>query len=207
MDGMTPALSSPSGGGRVVPLRPREDPPGRGFPDLASLGMWIALAPIGMLFLAFVSAYVVRRGLGGDWMPVRLPALLWANTAILLVSSATLELGRRALRRGVADGGWIWATFGLGVAFLTGQVIVWFQLAAAGLDLGTTPYGSFLYLLTGTHAVHLAGGILGLLAAAVWPRDGWKEMSRAGTVRVAAIYWHFMDLLWVGIFLLLVLGR
>jgi cytochrome c oxidase subunit III len=203
---MTPALHSPSGN-RVVPLRQREDPPGGGGSDLASLGMWIALAPIGMLFLAFISAYVVRRGLGGDWMPVRLPALLWANTAILLASSVTLELGRRALRRGAADAGWIWATFGLGVAFLAGQILAWFQLVDGGLDMGSTPYGSFLYLLTGTHAVHLAGGILGLLAAAVWPRDGWKAMSRAGTVHVAAIYWHFMDLLWVGIFLLLVLGR
>ncbi len=196
--------SSPSP--QVVPLRRRRTPV-RTSTDLATLGMWLALGSISMLFLALASAFVVRRGLGGDWIPVQLPALVWANTGVLLLSSLTLELGRRALRRGRTDQGLAWTTLGLGVTFLVGQLVAWNQLTSSGVSVGTTPYGSFFYVLTGTHAVHLAGGILGLLAVALWPQQGWKGVPRAGAAKVAGLYWHFMDILWVGILLLLVLGR
>ena len=176
-------------------------------PSLAALGMWIALVPIAMLFIAFTSAYVVRAGLGGDWVPIRLPALVWINTAVLLASSVTLELGRRGAGRGQPSAGWVWTTLVLGVLFLAGQLAAWFQLIGIGVGLGTTPYGSFFYLLTGTHAVHLLVGIGVLLAAAAWPRQGLGRLSRSGVIGVSAIYWHFMDLLWMGILLLLVLGR
>lgn len=196
--------SSPSP--QVVPLRRRRTPI-RTSTDLATLGMWLAMGSISMLFLALTSAFVVRRGLGGDWIPVQLPVLVWANTGVLLLSSVTLELGRRALRSGRTDGGFAWTTLGLGVTFLVGQMVAWNQLMSSGVSVGTTPYGSFFYVLTGTHAVHLAGGILGLLAVALWPQQGWKGVPRAGAVKVAGLYWHFMDVLWVGILLLFVLGR
>jgi len=169
--------------------------------------MSLALAGISMLFLALTSAFVVRRGLGNDWVPVRLPVLVWANTGVLLLSSVTLELGRRALRNHRTDHGFAWTTLGLGVTFLAGQMMAWKQLMSSGVSVGTTPYGSFFYVLTGTHAVHLAGGILGLLAVALWPQHGWKGISRVGAVKVAGLYWHFMDILWVGILLLFVFGR
>jgi cytochrome c oxidase subunit 3 len=175
--------------------------------ELATLGMWLALGSISMLFLALMSAFVVRRGLGSDWIAVRLPILVWANTGVLLLSSLTLELGRRALRNGRTDHGFAWTTLGLGVTFLVGQVVAWNQLMSHGVSLGTTPYGSFFYVLTGTHAVHLAAGVLGLLAAALWPQQGWKGIPRPGAVKVAGLYWHFMDILWVGILLLFVFGR
>ena len=196
--------SSPSP--QVATLRRRRTPI-RTSTDLATLGMWLALGSISMLFLALTSAFVVRRGLGGDWIPVRLPVLVWANTGVLLLSSVTLELGRRALRSGRTDHGFAWTTLGLGVTFLAGQVVAWNQLMSSGVSVGTTPYGSFFYVLTGTHAVHLAGGILGLLAVALWPQQGWKGVPRTGAVKVAGLYWHFMDILWVGILLLFVLGR
>ena len=191
---------------QVVPLRRRRAPI-RTPTDLATLGMWLALGSISMLFLALTSAFVVRRGLGGDWIPVQLPVLVWANTGVLLLSSVTLELGRRALRSGRTDQGFAWTTLGLGVTFLVGQMVAWNQLMSSGVSVGTTPYGSFFYVLTGTHAVHLAGGILGLLAVALWPQQGWKGVPRAGAVKVAGLFWHFMDILWVGILLLFVLGR
>ena len=198
--------SATSASPRVAPLRRRRTPI-RTSTDLATLGMWLALAPIAMLFLALISAFVVRRGLGNDWVAVQLPALVWANTGVLLLSSVTLELGRRALRSGRTDHGFAWTTLGLGVTFLVGQVVAWNQLMGHGVSLGTTPYGSFFYVLTGTHAVHLAAGVLGLLAAALWPQQGWKGVPRSGAVKVAGLYWHFMDILWVGILLLFVLGR
>jgi cytochrome c oxidase subunit 3 len=199
-------LASPSTpGGPVVTLRRR--PPIRNPEELASLGMWLALAPIAMLFLAIISAFVVRRGLGSDWVPLHLPVLVWWNTGVLLLSSVTLEIGRRALRATGRNATWAWTTFGLGVAFLAGQVMAWGQLMSRGVSMGATRYGSFFYVLTGLHAVHLVAGVAGLLAAALWPQAGWKDVSRGSAVKVAGVYWHFMDILWLGILLLLVLGR
>lgn len=193
---------------RVVPLPPR---PARHEPlgndGIAALGIWVALAPIAMLFLAFVSAFIVRRGLGEGWRAIQLPALVWVNTAVLLVSSFTLELARRAALRGGKDAGWMGRTVLLGAMFLVGQTVAWKQLMADGVTLGLTAYGSFFYLLTGCHAVHLAGGLLALVAAALWPRDGTRKLSRPGAIRVSAIYWHFMTIVWVGILALLMIGR
>jgi cytochrome c oxidase subunit 3 len=138
---------------------------------------------------------------------VRLPALVWVNTAVLLTSSFTLELARRASRRGAKDAGWMGRTVLLGAMFLVGQIVAWRMLLGAGVSLGLTPYGSFFYLLTGCHAVHLAAGLLALVAAALWPRAGARKLSRHGAIRVSAIYWHFMTIVWVGILALLVIGR
>jgi cytochrome c oxidase subunit 3 len=169
--------------------------------------MWMALAPIAMLFAAFASAYVVRRGLGAGWVPIQIPTIVWGNTLVLLASSATLEAGRRAESRGDSGARLLWVTFALGALFLAGQVAAWLQLSEHGVGVGTTPHGSFFYLLTGTHGVHLLGGVAALLLAGLWPRDRWRRISRDTVVRVTAIYWHFMGILWVGILLLLVLWR
>lgn len=175
--------------------------------QIAVTGMWIALAPILMLFMAFVSAYVVRQGLGSDWVPVAVPRLLWANTVALLLSSAALERGRRELRRDVTSGRWILAALALGSLFLAGQVAAWRELTGRGIGIATTPYSSFFYLLTGAHGIHLAGGLVGLAASALWPVSGIGRLPRTVAVQVASIYWHFMGILWVGLFLLLLLWR
>jgi cytochrome c oxidase subunit 3 len=105
------------------------------------------------------------------------------------------------------DRPWLAATLGLGVLFVAGQLWAWRELAGRGVGLSTTPYSSFFYLLTGAHAVHLACGLLGLTAAAMWPDQGFGRLPRAVAIRLAAIYWHFMGLLWLGLFLLLLLWR
>ena len=203
-----PAASPPPG--EVVALRRKGGGEGGDAAERnayrARLGIWITLVPVAMLFFAFASAYVVRRGLGDGWAPVVLPTLVWINTIVLLASSATLELGRRELKRGGTGAAWVWGTLGLGVLFLAGQVACWMQLTAVGIDVKATPYSSFFYVLTGAHAVHLAGGVLALLAAALWPQEGWK-VTRGAAVQITAIYWHFMDILWVGILFLLVFWR
>jgi cytochrome c oxidase subunit 3 len=186
---------------------------------LVVVGMWVALLPILMLFLAFVSAYVVRQGLGSGWLAVALPQLVWVNTVVLVMSSLSLERGRRqlmtaeqgaALASGVSGSRaqpWLSVTLALGVLFVIGQAIAWQQLRGQGVGMSTSPYSAFFYLLTGTHAVHLAGGLLGLGAAVFWPERGFRNLTRAVAVKVAAIYWHFMGALWLGLLLLLVFRR
>src|SRR5262249_39977372 len=121
----------------------------------------VAMIAILVFFMALASAYIVRRGFAQEWVALRVPPILWLNTAILLASSATLELARRKLANGNPDAFkkiWLLTTF-LGVAFLAGQFIAWRQLEAQGVFIATNPASSFFYIFTGAHAVHLFGGI------------------------------------------------
>lgn len=200
----------------------------------ARLGLAIALTPIIMLFVSFTSAYIVRQGLPTlddrtgtyvrDWLQVSLPvALLLVNTLILLVSSVSMELARRQITRqaalapvaaipGVTLGEerlfpWLGTTVILGIGFLTGQWLAWRELADRGFYLATSPSSSFVYLLTGAHAVHLAGGLIALLYAGVASLLHQRVEARRIVVDVAAWYWHFMALLWIYIFALLWFAR
>lgn len=171
-------------------------------------GMWMALVAIVMLFAAFTSAFVVRKGLSNDWVTTELPRVLWLNTLILIVSSTTLEVSRRSLKAGAGSRfkGWLYVTVALGLAFLGGQLLAWRELTSRGVYLSTNPSSSFFYLLTATHGVHLAGGIVALAYVAL--RAGRIALVAANrtAVDVTALYWHFMDGLWIYIFVLL-MGR
>lgn len=195
----------------------------------ARLALLVALIPILMLFVSFTSAYVVRQGLPTldpatnqlvrDWIPVKLPALLLVNTLVLLVSSVGMELARRqtklaaiaslgpaerqtsARREGSAP--WLAMTIVLGLLFLFGQWMAWKQLAAGGFYVSTAPSSSFVYLLTGAHAIHLMGGVLALLIAGLFALLHRPILRRSIVVDVTAWYWHFMAGLWVYILCLL----
>ncbi len=169
------------------------------------LGMWFALIAIVMLFAGFTSAMVVRRGMSFDWVSIAMPRLLWVNTGVLLASSLSLEFSRRSLTRNAAAdfSRWLAVTVVLGVAFLAGQLVVWRQLAARGIYLATNPSSSFFYVLTAAHGVHLLGGVLALGYVAVCAGRIARGSKRRTALDVTAIYWHFMDVLWVYVFFLL----
>src|SRR5713226_4551257 len=195
----------------------------------ARLGLLVALTPILMLFVSFTSAYIVRQGLPSldprtstlvrDWIPVTLPKLLLINTAVLILSSVFMELARRQIRervvlasatsdRGVYSGDqiripWLAITIGLGLLFLFEQWTAWRQLAANGFYVATTPSSSFVYLLTGTHAIHLMGGVLALFVAGIASLLRRSVATRSIVVDVTAWYWHFMAGLWIYILCLL----
>ena len=170
-------------------------------------GMMLGLAAILMLFAAFTSAYVVRKGLSDDWQATAFPGILWLNSMVLLASSFTLEKARRWRQVPARFQGWWWATTGLGMIFLIGQILAWQELVADGVYLNTNASSSFFYLLTGTHAVHLLGGVMALLYLSwrVWRRHSGGLGATA--LGVTALYWHFMDGLWIYLFLLLLIGR
>jgi len=190
----------------------------------ARLGLVVALTGILMIFASFTSAYIVRQGLPTfdsrtntfvhDWLPVRLPAILLVNTCVLLISTVSMELARRAARAqvssipGVSLGResrvyWIGLTLLLGLTFLRGQWLAWRQLTAAGFDIAATPSSSFVYLLTGMHGVHLLGGILALLVAGGATVLRRPAESRAVLLDVTGWYWHSMAFLWIYILCLL----
>jgi cytochrome c oxidase subunit 3 len=200
----------------------------------ARLGMICAIVTVSMVFVSLTSAYVVRRGLPTfddssrtyfrDWGAVQLPwVLLFVNTAILLISSLSMEGARRGIARraalapvtsipGVSLGEernfpWLGVTIVLGVAFLVGQFMAWGELKARGFLVNTNPESSFIYLLTAAHAVHLTGGIVALLWAGITSLLDKPIEGRRIVVDVAAWYWHFMAVLWIYVFALLAFAR
>src|SRR5712692_11745120 len=195
----------------------------------ARLGLLVALTPVLMLFVSFTSAYVVRQGLPTldprtntlvrDWIPVTVPKLLLINTGVLILSSLFMELARRQIKAQAALASitahstvsvgdqvripWLAMTLILGLAFLFGQWTAWRQLAASGFYVATTPSSSFVYLLTGTHAIHLMGGVLALFVAGIASLLHRSVATRSIVVDVTAWYWHFMAGLWIYILCLL----
>ncbi|HEX8493197.1 MAG TPA: cytochrome c oxidase subunit 3 [Pyrinomonadaceae bacterium] len=182
-------------------------------PERYRIGMWIALASILMLFTALTSAYIVRAGTGNDWRPIAMPRMLWVSTAVILLSSVTISIARRALKRKdhAAYKRWLLLTVVLGLSFLATQLLAWRQLVAQQVYVATNPHSSFFYLLTAVHGVHLLGGIFGLdyLLLRTWRKtsDAKSEAKREAAAGAVALYWHFMDGLWVYLFLLLFLWR
>jgi len=204
------------GGGTPPPAGGGDDGSGSGGSAEVSrrayfTGISLGLAAILMFFMALTSAYIVRKGLGGDWRPIQLPRVLWFNTLVLLVSSVTIEIARRKERAAqlAAFRNWWGVTTGLGCLFLLGQVQAWRQLRAAGVFVASNPSSSFFYVLTAAHGAHLVGGILALayVAARAWPATAGSRITQDTAAELASVYWHFMDGLWVFLFLLLYLGR
>ncbi|MBZ5702398.1 MAG: cytochrome c oxidase subunit 3 [Acidobacteriia bacterium] len=192
----------PAGGGDGGGRGPQ---PGAASPSRYYTGISIALAAIVMFFMALTSAYVILKGVNSLWQQVTLPPILWVNTVVLFVSSLTIELARRRLARSDFSAfRALWkVTTGLGLLFLAGQLLAWRQLVAAGAYLSSNTASSFFYILTAAHALHLLGGIIALAYVAVHNFDRGEGVSRVVAANVAAIYWHFMDGLWVYLLALL----
>ena len=202
-----PGMPGPNGNGSKGPFRDQDSRANR-----YRIGMWVGLASIAMMFTSLSSAYIVRSGTSVDWLPLRVPRVMFFSTALILISSVTIEVARRKLKHGFADAysKYLLLTGILGLAFLSSQLIAWRQLASQGIYVSSHPHSSFFYLLTGAHAVHIAGGLLAL--GFLWLRSRRQSeepavAKRQATADAVSIYWHFMDGLWIYLFLLLFLWR
>jgi len=198
-----PPVRGHGGGGDDGKNRRKKQPS----PNRYYTGVAIAIVSILMFFMALASAFLVRKG-SADWVPVHIPKLLWVNTAILLISSGTLERARSRLSIGNPRGfrNWWLVTTVLGIAFLIGQVIAWRILVSEGIYLSTSPGSSFFYVFTGAHAAHLIGGVIALLYVAFRNFDVAK-VTRTVAADVTSYYWHFLDALWIFLLALLYLGK
>ena len=173
------------------------------------LAVWLSMGGILMFFAALTSAMIVRQGLSGDWQPFSLPPVLYASTGILLASSLTIERARKGMLAGSASGlrRWTNASAFLGLAFLACQLLGWQALVDRGIYLAANPANSFYYLLTAAHGAHLVGGIGALAYIWVRVRGRWAWPTREAAVEAVALYWHFMDALWIYILGLLLFWR
>ena len=195
------------------------------------IGMAAAIIAFSAFFIGMALSYIARLGtfhwdpaIGQsvrDSRPLSLPyTRLFINSLVLIASSVTLELARRGLLAkaeftvmGIAppkfktELPWLGITVVLGLAFLIGQVLVWNIMREQGVYMSSNTRSGFFYMLTGAHAVHLAGGLLVLLWACIANSMRRRFESRQIAIEVTAWYWHFMSVLWILIFGLLHFSR
>ena len=183
--------------------------PHRSNPKKYSTAIALAMLSILMFFMVLAAAFLVLRVENvRHWTGIRIPWILWINTVVLLVSSATLEVARRRLQvdnLGAFRKMWALTTL-LGSIFVAGQVIAWKQLAAQGMYVNSQLASSFFYVFTALHAVHLSGGICALLYVGLRKFET-ARITRAAAAEVASYYWHFMNGLWLFLLALLYFGR
>lgn len=206
-----------TGGGGIAELPPRHGGDGRddqgGSPRKPpqkrfSVAVALVMASVLMFFLVPSVALIFLERTSESWVPLRLPRILLVNTTVLVASSCTLEIARRRLSaREFPEFRRFWnATTTLGILFLAGQLVAWFQLVSRGVHIASTQASSFFYLFTGAHGVHLFGGVAALLYVKL--RDFEKgKISRITAVKIVSYYWHFMDGLWLFLLSLLYLFR
>ncbi len=172
--------------------------------NAVAIGVWLLVGAIVILFAAFTATFLTRRA-EADWRVGPLPPVLWVNTMLLLASGAAMEWARAGGRRGRLDvlrlG--LAVTTALGAAFVAGQVIAWRQLVSTGVGLASTAHSAFFYLLTGTHGLHLVGGVGALVYALAKVHQVPSAPEALEIVTPMAIYWHFVDGLWLYVFFIL----
>ena len=171
--------------------------------------LWVAMASMFMLFAGLTSGYVVRQA-EGNWLQFEIPTAFYYSTAILLASSLTIFLALRAAKKDQQQSlkTWLIITLGLGFAFVFSQFLGYGQLMKEGVFFtGGNVAGSFFYVITGLHVAHLICGILSLIFTT---GKAILEKYNSGNllgIQLCAIYWHFLDFLWLYLFVFLVALR
>jgi cytochrome c oxidase subunit 3 len=170
--------------------------------------LWLFIVSIVMIFAALTSAYIVRQG-EGNWFVFELPAALWLTTAVLALSSVTMQWAHYSAKRDnianlrIA----IILTAALGMAFLVGQLYVWEGLKSMNVIFQGNPSGSFLYVLTGVHGFHLVTGIIFILIVSIQAFRYKIHSKKMVQIDMCATYWHFLDGLWIYLFIFLLMNH
>jgi cytochrome c oxidase subunit 3 len=170
--------------------------------------MWLFIASVIMLFAAWTSAYIVRRA-EGNWVYFDLPNLFSYTTVMILLSSVTMQWAYFAAKKDnlemvkIAVG----TTTVLGIAFLIGQVLGWKELVSQSVYLVGNPSGSFVYVITGFHGLHIVSAIIFLLIV-LRSTFKYKIHSKSmAQMEMCTTYWHFLGGLWLYLFVFLLLNR
>ena len=164
--------------------------------------LWVAIASIIMMFAGLTSAYIVKGSLPG-WVDVEMPKLFYYSTAVMLISSVLMQVSVKAFkernmrlyRRAIT------LTVLLGAAFIAMQILGFMQLNNSGVKMEGSSAGQFLYIIFGLHALHVLGGVIALLVMFLKAFNPKIRSYNPVPVEVAATYWHFVDLLWVYLFI------
>ncbi len=160
--------------------------------------MWIALASIVMMFAGLTSAYIVKSQ-QASWQGILIPKSFWYSTPVILLSSLTLQMALRSFKDREMNKYrlLIATTLILGLLFVAMQYFGFQELWAGGVTLQGSGAGQFLYVIAGLHGLHVLGGIMALLIIFITAFFGKTKTYSSIPVEVTAMYWHFVDILWV----------
>jgi len=168
--------------------------------------LWVAIGSIIMMFAGFTSAYIVKREQPG-WIGFSMPVIFWYSTAVMLLSSLLMQMAVNAFKS--RDMGkyrnLVATTTGLGILFIVLQVLGYWQLNKAGVKVEGSGGGVFFIIIFALHAVHVLGGVITLLVLFLRSLSSRRRSYNAIPVEVTATYWHFVDVLWIYLFVFFIL--
>jgi len=170
--------------------------------------LWLFIVSVVMVFAALTSAYIVRQS-EGNWLDFELPSTLYFTSAVIFISSITMHWAYYSAKKDnlLTLRISMLITAVLGVAFLVGQFLSWRDLVSMDVYLVGNPAGSFLYILTGLHGLHLVSGVVFLLLVTIDAFRYKVHAKKTDRIEMCATYWHFLDGLWLYLFLFLLLNH
>lgn len=170
--------------------------------------LWLFLVSVVMIFAGLTSAFIVRQS-EGNWLEYDLPQIFWVNSAIIILSSLSMHWAYRAAKKDHLDQLKLalGITTALGIAFLVGQWYSWVALVEMDVYFVGNPAGSFLYVLTGLHAIHLISGVIFLIIVLISSFKYKIHSKRLTTLDMCATYWHFLGGLWLYLFMFLLFNH
>lgn len=167
--------------------------------------LWVGMGSIAMFFAGLTSAYIVRKA-EGNWVDFILPEWFLYSTIVIVISSLLLIFATQRIKKNKEIFALIFSVFLLGGLFTYLQINGWKELTSMGVYLtgeGSNVAGSFLYVLTLSHLVHLAGGLIALFVASIHVKTKKYTSESFLGLEITAIYWHFLSILWLYLFFFL----
>lgn len=170
--------------------------------------LWLFIVSVCMVFASLTSAYIVRQA-EGNWQIFELPPLFWITSVLIIVSSFTMHGAYLAAKRDnleMVKLGMVVTTL-LGIGFLVGQVLAWGELVANNVYFVGNPSGSFVYVLSGLHGLHIIGGVVFLVITLMAAFRFQVHSKNLSLIEMCTTFWHFLDALWLYLFVFLLLNR
>ena len=165
--------------------------------------LWIGIGSIVMFFAGLTSAYIVRKA-EGNWLEFDIPIWFTISTIAVITSSATLWFALQNIKEDKSATNFLMATLAIGLTFTFSQVQGWEDLVAKGVYLtgeGSNPSGSFIYVITLAHLLHLIGGLVALTITTLKSKLNYYSKDNYLGIELISIYWHFIGVLWLYLFL------
>lgn len=164
--------------------------------------LWVAIGSMIMMFAGLTSAYIVKGSLPG-WSTVEVPTIFYISTAVLLLSSVTIQMANKAFKERSMQQyrRMVMATLVLGIAFIVMQIAGFNQMMESGVVMrGGSGAGQFLYIIFGLHGLHVLGGVIALIVMFARAFSSRSRNYNPVSIEIAGTYWHFVDLLWIYLF-------
>lgn len=163
--------------------------------------LWVAMGSIVMMFAGFTSAYIVKSN-QANWQPVQMPSIFYLSTFVMLVSSITMQVALRSFkdREMARYRNMMTLTLLLGIGFVVLQVMGFSAMWSQNITFRESIAGSFFYIIAGIHALHVLGGVIALMVMFFRAYNRKTRFYSVVPVEVVNTYWHFVDVLWIYLF-------